>query len=908
MADINAPLLSLNAGCVSKLALGRVDLAKLRMAMEIQENLLPKVLGPASFRPGTAFQAATKDNATARLLPFVFNASTTAELELTANAMRVLLDGQPLTRPAVTAAVTNGSFATDLSGWTVSDEVGASSAWSGGGVLVLTGTGDNAAILVQDVVVHQPGVEHALRIVVDRGPVTIAVGISPAEDDLVRRTQLRTGEHSIAFTPSGTFRIRISSTADVPRAVSSVTLEAAGTVVLATPWGADDIRQVRTDQSGDVLFCACAGHQQRRIERRSQRSWSVVTYDVANGPFLASNASSTTIAPSGFDGIVSLTASKSTFRPEHVGALFRLTQGGQHAYASLAGDDQYTSYIRVTGVGPQRAFIVDLSASGTWAGTLTLQRSLATPGAWTDIAGYTVPGATGAHTDGLDNQIVYYRIGFKPGQYTSGVAEPVLVFSSGEQTSVFRVVSYDSATLVYAEVLKRPSRQSTTANWAEGAWSGVRGWPSAVRFHDGRLWWAKDDMVYGSVSDAFDDFDAETEGDSAPIARSIATGGFERINWLLSLQRLIAGTEGQEVSIRSSSFDEPLTPTQFTARTISTRGAADLDPVRVDSSGVYAQRSRGRVLEVRYSAEAQDYSVADLTRVNEDICQPGVVELAVQREPETRIWVVLEDGTCAVLTYERTDEVVAWASVTFPGGFVESVCATPGEGEDRVSFVVRRTVAGNVVRFVETLAHSSDCIGGDLSKNLDSHILYSGAATTTISGLGHLEGEDVAVWGDGQAIVDGRAPVTVTGGAIALPTAVSEAVIGIPYGWRLKSAKLAYGARQGSSALFQRKRVSSLGILAADFGWNGLRYGNDFTPAAMRSLPSIYRGQTLAPGQTLDTYDYDLASFPGGWDTDARVCIEGVSPYPATLLGLVIGISANERGQRAAPSAPGNDQ
>jgi hypothetical protein len=38
---INAPLYSLNAGEVSKIAIGRVDIAKLRMAAECQVNWLP---------------------------------------------------------------------------------------------------------------------------------------------------------------------------------------------------------------------------------------------------------------------------------------------------------------------------------------------------------------------------------------------------------------------------------------------------------------------------------------------------------------------------------------------------------------------------------------------------------------------------------------------------------------------------------------------------------------------------------------------------------------------------------------------------------------------------------------------------------------------------------------------------
>jgi hypothetical protein len=49
---INAPLYSLNAGEVSKIAVGRVDVAKLRMAAECQVNWLPYIVGPMMLRPG----------------------------------------------------------------------------------------------------------------------------------------------------------------------------------------------------------------------------------------------------------------------------------------------------------------------------------------------------------------------------------------------------------------------------------------------------------------------------------------------------------------------------------------------------------------------------------------------------------------------------------------------------------------------------------------------------------------------------------------------------------------------------------------------------------------------------------------------------------------------------------------
>src|SRR5262249_55425574 len=84
MMKTNAPLYSLNAGEVSKIALTRVDVAKLRMAAACQVNWLPWVLGPMALRPGLFYVGGVNGANPARLLPFVYAKPDTALIELTA--------------------------------------------------------------------------------------------------------------------------------------------------------------------------------------------------------------------------------------------------------------------------------------------------------------------------------------------------------------------------------------------------------------------------------------------------------------------------------------------------------------------------------------------------------------------------------------------------------------------------------------------------------------------------------------------------------------------------------------------------------------------------------------------------------------------------------------------------------
>jgi hypothetical protein len=79
--------------------------------------------------------------------------------------------------------------------------------------------------------------------------------------------------------------------------------------------------------------------------------------------------------------------------------------------------------------------------------------------------------------------------------------------------------------VVDVEVLDHPSSLFASSFWQRGEWSDRRGWPSALTFHDGRLYLSAFDRFAGSVSDAYTSFSTDVEGDSAPVIRSIATSG-----------------------------------------------------------------------------------------------------------------------------------------------------------------------------------------------------------------------------------------------------------------------------------------------------------------------------------------------------------------------------------------------
>src|SRR3546814_17487340 len=116
-----------------------------------------------------------------------------------------------------------------------------------------------------------------------------------------------------------------------------------------------------------------------------------------------------------------------------------------------------------------------------------------------------------------------------------------------------------------------------------------------------RLGQAGREKGIGSVYDAFDSVDDTIEGNSGPISRTIGSGPIDFINWLLPLQRLLIGTEGAEISARSSSLDEQLTPTNFGLKTTSTYGSAAVAAVAGDDHGLYVPQGGSGILELTYA-------------------------------------------------------------------------------------------------------------------------------------------------------------------------------------------------------------------------------------------------------------------------------------------------------------------
>lgn len=935
MTEFAHQFLSFNRGLVSPLALARVDLKRLALSADISTNWKPRVLGHMLLRPGLGMVLESHNDLTALHMDFVFGQDDTAICECTDGAMRVIVDDVAVTRPAVTStfmdwnssAYIPGSSAsstfpdsTDLGKWHQNDESGGASTVASGGGLQLLGTGSAAAVRDRAIQVSgaNVGLEHGITIVVARGQCTLRIGTSEGDDSLLGDRTLRAGTHSIGITPSATFYVRLSSTLSYACVVSSVTIQqAGGDMVLPTPWLAADLDFIRWDGTGDVIFVACRDRQPKRIERQDRvntpasRSWSVVEYAPTDGPFGNLNTGPVQLKGSALSGEITLIANRNFFKPTHVGALFRLTSAGQQVSQRITGENTFTLPVKVTGVGTSgRSFQVDLTGpTFTGSTTVTLQRSVAAPGTWADVATYTGTTSVSIY-DNLDNQIIYYRIGVKTGNFTLGDdLTAAITFSAGSINGVARVTGYTDQQNVSASVLTPlGAANAFTQDWYEGDWSPMSGYPTAVALFDTRMCWAGKGFQWLSAVDLLDSFDDTAQGDDTTIRRTLGSGPVDQVNWLLPLNFLLVGTAGRILVDKASSIDQPLTPTAFSQKPVASKGAAAIRAVPMDTNGVYVSRNGSRAFML--SADANLYSVVpyaptELTELYPEIGVPAFRRIAIQEHKDTQIHMVRGDGKVVIALLDKLEQVTCLLMIE-TDGVIEDVVVLPGSTtdsvEDQVYYQVARTINGVTKRYLEKWALESQAIGGKDTRLADSHVVVNGAGATLSAP--HLVGKQVVLWLDGKCPLDASNNpklYTVANDGTITPDApfTTFACAGLPYTAPWRSAKIALGSRLGAP-LTQFKNIDHVGFVLANTHALGLKYGQTFDLdgnglSQLDDLPGIEDGAVVDPNSIWDSYDFPATELDGTWNTDPRICLQAQAPLPCTVMAVVVSGDGHEK-------------
>lgn len=834
-----------NRGEVDDLALSRNDVSRIQSSAALMENWLPLRLGPMVHANGVEDLGALAGEGI--MIPFVKAVDDTALVELTDNVMRVWVNGERVERQDVAAIVPA------LNTW--SNASGAGSTVTHGAVSTFRAAQTTQAEISTTFTGLTAGQEHGLRVVVDRGPINIRLGSSgPTSSDIFSGV-LNTGTHTFSVSPDNTsFSIALTSEAQYSTMVSSVSFDGAGPLSIPTFVGREALPSVRWAVSGDVIFGAQDGSQ-FRIVRRGVRSWGFEEYLSNDGPFGLINTTNTSLQLSGNDGDISVTSSAPLFTPNHVNTLIRAVTTSQIVEASIT-ENNSTDSIRVTGVEDNNGREFSISISGSFSGEVVLERS-SDDTTWEQVQVYDENENT-SFDDEIDNAVLFYRLTTRSG---TGTANLRLSYSGGSSEGIARIVSVNSATSVSAIVLNSFGSTVETRDWYLSQWP-IGGKPTSVMLYEGRLWFGGFNRLWGSVSDAYDSFDREIEGASRSILRTIGFGAVETIHWLAAAVRMAMGTSLDEVSVRSSSFGEVITQDNANLKEGTGQGARPIPPATADNNIYYAQRSGVKVYELNYNISNDSHSSRDLNYLNQDIGKAVFKRIAISRQPETRLYAVMEDGSAAVMLIENGEDVLCWSRRTFPFPAVDVVCL-PSDGEDEVYFVLNTGTEYRLQRAAP--------VGKAHEYPVDMY-------KTSSTGLDHFEGQEVDIWIDGAR----QAPQTVTGGSVTATGA--NIVVGKRITAKYRSNKL--GNYVDSTVLNDWKRVISIGLVGRKIWHDGLTYGRD--EQHLYRLPEIYKGQPLTLTALIDEYDVVPVEFEGAFEADSRICLQ--ADAPATIMSLVFTI------------------
>lgn len=400
-------------------------------------------------------------------------------------------------------------------------------------------------------------------------------------------------------------------------------------------------------------------------------------------------------------------------------------------------------------------------------------------------------------------------------------------------------------------------------------------YPTAVEYYQQR-------MFFGGLSDDSQRIEASAIGahhdfstsypykDNQAFSLSIDSKKVNEVKHLLSQGVLLVFTHHGVWKLDAG--DLGFAVQNIKADRIISIGSSDVAPIDIVDSVVFLSRGSNVVHDLYLSEKG--YSSNNKSILASHLFENGetITDWAYAESPYSIIWAVRSDGVLLGLTYVRDQNVWAWHRHT-TDGFFESVAVANENNEDVLYAVVRRTINAATVRYVERMiprkvSPVEDCFF------VDCGITYSGASTTTITGLSHLEGKTVAVLGNGNVMNN----KVVTGGQITLEEACTKVQVGLPYTCDIETLRPSI---PNEPILSRQKNVSEVSIQVKDT--RGVSVGPDST-----ELIEIKQRTTEMYGSAIALFTgIQSISITPEWNDRGSVFIRQSYPLPATVLSIM---------------------
>lgn len=497
------------------------------------------------------------------------------------------------------------------------------------------------------------------------------------------------------------------------------------TPITGAPWTVDMIPTLRIVVAGDTLLLFHPDLPPQRVRRTGALTFALDAMPIERQAFRRYAAPGITLTPSATTGSITLTASAAVFDAQHVGTEFVL-DGRRVSITGVSSATSATATVIETLFGAQEVTVATGEGIAFDVGDVVVGSARQARGEVRAVAG-----------DVLTIKLL---------SLSRFAATDIITGPRGES----KVQSVSGENPLF------------TTDWAEQAWSALRGWPRSAEFFDNRLVIggarSAPTGVWMSQIGAFFNFDIGTALDDEAIATGIDANRVVEIRHVVPAERLLFFTDAG-LWLMPQSDTAALTPRTVRFRRFSEVGvSARADPALFDGGVLFVDHTEAVVRHAVWADTEQSYLADAVSLLSEHLIRRPV-QMATYGgafgSPEQLAVLVNDDGTLAVFHSIRAERMAAWV----PWETAGEVLSVAGVGDELFLAVERDATV-----FLERVAPEAEPLDAAAA-------VTSPSPTSTFTGFSHLIGREVALMSRGHYL--GTA-VVQAGGTITLPEAALE--------------------------------------------------------------------------------------------------------------------------------------
>lgn len=667
--------------------------------------------------------------------------------------------------------------------------------------------------------------------------------------------------------------------------LAAVNWEVSTVLEVTSPYLEADLFELQFEQINDIVMIVHPDYEERMLIRTANDDWELqaIDYSVApNFPALAPfNTTDTTLelvgsveVPGDFPTLVSST---DLFTADSVGQIISIS----HDREEVTQKYRFDAMALTTGSAflAYGDVVFETGGTGTYKVVLEETETPTVPSSWKTRRQFQVIGTErNERTTFSVAKPIYLRSRIELHELLSnanGDDFTVIEVSTPAVAGLLKITGYTSPTSVTTEVIEPFLRGDATTEWREQYFSKRRGYPRAICMHKERRCLGGDDVLLSQPGNYFN-YRERNDADSGFMV-GVNRNGAPHVQWLESLRELRVGTNLAEGVIVQESTSEAFGYNNYDLRWDTNHGSNKLRAEAINGTVLYLQQE-GRTLRNQEITGIEDYYSSNAeTTLADHILEGGVTQTAYQRQRYPTWHGVRADGELASMLYEKNQNIFAWYRRKTDGE-IESISVNPrADEEDQVCYIVKRTVNGSTVRNVEyvKLGQYRGLQNDDTSEMwfVDDGIRVAGSGMTSVSGLEHLEGENVAILCDGAKIAER----TVSGGVVSLDYPTDIAIIGRPYEYTVIPMFLESQGTMGAS-----KKITNAIVRLWKSGTCKMRINEgDWSTL---SFPNLQSGQ--AP--LLQTGDSAKVTVNGDWSRNTAIELQGRSPLPLNVQAITL--------------------